>query len=79
MTKADRIASYVTILFGGLLAGGLLSTLMLSPRIDHWRNAYESVSKRSLYFSDGAIDRRLVDLCLRDGEPGVWWKEDCDK
>lgn len=73
-----RVAFVYGILIG-FFVGALTVVLIVSPRVDHWRNAYNSASTQSLYFSGGAIDRRLVDLCLRDGEPGVWWKEECDK
>lgn len=62
----------------GLIGGWGIAAFMWAPMLDRWIDAYKYAHERFMYFSDGAIDRGLVDICERDGKLSVWFVEDCD-
>lgn len=62
----------------GVCVGMIGAVTVTSPRIDHWKGAYNEAATRSNYYAAGLLGRNLIDLCNMRGVAGWWFTEDCD-
>ena len=67
------------IFFLGMVAGWTVGSFLWNGLALRYMNAYQNVYDDWKYFSEGSINRGLVDICEVDGELKVLFKEDCPK
>jgi len=70
--------NYVSAAIFGAMIGWGLAAFMWSPMLDRWINAYEGSSERLTYYSEGAANRGMLDICDKAGVQGVYFKDECD-